>query len=520
MFARRSSVMTTSEENDNEEFDYQVTPGHSTQEDVGGDASNTQDVGDLESAVARARSLDKSPPQHLASDHASQAPTKQIGHFRIEKLVGRGGMGLVFLARDTKLGRNVAVKVPRVDLTNAPEMRERFFQEARLTSLLQHPNLIPVYEADIDGSTSYIASAWCDGPDLAAWLASQQQPCDLKLAAEIVAILAETMEYCHQQGVLHRDLKPSNIMLDNHPNQYVEGDHVGQLPFIPKITDFGLARLVQDSLDQTESSLLLGTPQYMAPEQAECRSKDIGPATDIYALGVVLYEMLTGRPPHEGDTAIEILDQIRHQSPTPIGRVRPDVPRDLIIITNKCLQKRTEDRFASAAELAADLRRFCNDEVITASDVPLLKRINRWSMKPERVRDAAVFTITQNAVLISWVVALAVIVIGTQDERFATEGFSKFFLTCATLSAQCMIHAAAAYFMLRGVRFANWACLVMALALFGGITCVLMGAPPMLKVYENNEVAKTFVYGLLGMVALSQLILQLLATRQSLSRTV
>jgi hypothetical protein len=307
-----------------------------------------------------------------------------LGRFRIRRELGRGGFGIVFLAEDPRLGREVALKVPRPELAGEPGLRQRFLREAHSAAALDHPNVASVYEAGEAEGLCYIASAYCPGGNLAAWLRRQPGPVPLRQAASLAATLAGAMQHAHERGVLHRDLKPSNILLAAPLGE------ASELEFVPKVTDFGLAKLLEGVDDDTTSGLLLGTPAYMAPEQAEGRTKSVGVATDVYAVGVILYELLTGRTPFHGPSLIMTLDQVRAAEPMAPRVLRPDVPLDLEVICLKCLQKSPRDRYASASALASDLHRFLRHEPILARPVGFATRAWRWCRRPERIRNAQV----------------------------------------------------------------------------------------------------------------------------------
>jgi WD40 repeat protein/tRNA A-37 threonylcarbamoyl transferase component Bud32 len=289
-------------------------------------------------------------------------PANAFGRFMIGRELGRGGFGVVFLAEDTLLKRPVALKLPRPETVADPSLRDRFLREARAAAGLQHPGIVPVYEAGEVGPVCYIAAAYCPGIDLARWLRANPGPVEPKLAASLSAALAEAVQHAHAHGILHRDLKPSNVLLESEP-----GPNGPRL--VPKLTDFGLARLLEADGEQTSSGVVLGTPLYMAPEQAEGRGDRVSAATDVYALGVILYELLTGLPPSRGTSLLQTLEQVRSAWPVPVRRLRAGVPRDLETVCLKCLHKEPHRRYASAAELAADLRRFLGGEPVRARPV-------------------------------------------------------------------------------------------------------------------------------------------------------
>jgi WD40 repeat protein/serine/threonine protein kinase len=246
-----------------------------------------------------------------------QGGISQVGRWQFLRELGRGGSGIVYLAWDPLLRREVAVKVPRPEVLLTPELRQRFLREAQAAAGFEHPNLVPVYEAGEVGPFCYIVSAYCRGTTLGTWLKQQAGFVAPRIAATLVAAVTDAVAYIHRRGVLHRDIKPNNILLQTEFTAEDTDEHRGREPaasplrssvssalnaLVPKLTDFGLAKQTRESGEETRSGTLLGTPLYMAPEQAEGRVRDIGSHTDLYALGVLLYELLTGRPPFLGDT--------------------------------------------------------------------------------------------------------------------------------------------------------------------------------------------------------------------------
>ncbi len=307
----------------------------------------------------------------------------RIGDFEIRRELGRGGYGVVFLAHDPRLGRWVALKVPRPEALVTPELRRRFLREAQAAGGLDHPNLVAVHEVGEDGPLCYIASSYCEGPTLAAWLAAQHDAVPCREAAHAIAGLADGVDYAHRRGVLHRDIKPSNVLLDGRLSESAACDPLSAplSDFNPRLTDFGLAKLLERDDGETRSGMLLGTPAYMAPEQATGRLREVCAATDVYGLGVLLYELLTAQAPFRGASDPDTLRRVCSDDPLPPSRHRSDVPRDLEAICLKCLSKMSESRYDSAADLARDLRRYLAGEPTVARPAKRVETTIKWARR-------------------------------------------------------------------------------------------------------------------------------------------
>ena len=272
---------------------------------------------------------------------------KEIGAYELLEPVGHGGMGIVYRAWQKSVGRLVAVKMIRTGVYATSETIQRFRLEAEAIGRLEHPNVVRLYEfAERDG-LPYFAMEWVEGGTLAVRL-QENGPLSFREAAELIRVLAATMEFAHRSQVLHRDLKPSNVLLSS--------------TGVPKIADFGIAKLLDVSGNLTYSDGLVGTPSYMAPEQAAGQVKNIGRWTDVYALGTILYETITGKPPYSSDDKIETMRLVREQPLKTPSRLRTDVPADLEAICVKCLEKVPVRRYASAQALADDLSQWLNNQ--------------------------------------------------------------------------------------------------------------------------------------------------------------
>jgi serine/threonine protein kinase/WD40 repeat protein len=322
------------------------------------------------------------------------AVPQRIGRFQIQNVIGEGSFGIVLAARDETLERDVAVKIPRPGILFTPELRLRFLREARAAAGLDHPNIIPLYEAGEENGTCFIASAHCQGPTLATWLKTREDAVPFPLAAWIMCELAGGVHHAHSCGVLHRDLKPSNVLLDRRrpvqcgngasSSAAIPGSAAGNdqditcFPFTPRVSDFGLAKFQNHNEQSTRSDIVMGTAAYMSPEQAEGRGHQIAPQSDVYSLGAMLYELLTGRPPLVGENELETLSRVVREEPIAPTRLRPRTPRDLETICLKCLHKEPLRRYATAQALADDLARYLQGKAILARPVGQSELVVRW----------------------------------------------------------------------------------------------------------------------------------------------
>jgi len=298
-----------------------------------------------------------------------EARQPRVAGFEILEVLGVGGMGIVYKARQVRLNRFVALKMIRAGAGARPQDLARFEAEALAVAAIEHPNIIRIFEIGEYGGMPFCSLEYLPGGSLAKKIGGKPQPVDE--AARIGQILASAMEVAHQRGIIHRDLKPANVLL--------AAD--GTL----KITDFGLVKRLEGDSSQTRSGTILGTPSYMAPEQARGETHKIGPAADQYALGAILYELLTGRPPFQGTSVLDTLDQVRKREPVPPSQLQPRMPRDIETICLKCLQKEPARRYADVSALAEDLRRFQAGKPIVARPVSQFERLWRWCRRNQAV---------------------------------------------------------------------------------------------------------------------------------------
>jgi WD40 repeat protein/tRNA A-37 threonylcarbamoyl transferase component Bud32 len=299
------------------------------------------------------------PPRPAPGDDTPQ----RIGDYEVLGEIAHGGMGVVYKARQRGLDRVVALKMIVSGGRARDEDRRRFRAEGEAVARLRHPNVVQVYEVGEHDGRPYLTMEYCDGGSLDAQL--DGTPWQPAKAAALVQTLAHAMQAAHAAGVVHRDLKPANVLLA------ADGT--------PKVSDFGLAKRL-DVAGQTQTGAVMGTPSYMAPEQAEGH-KDVGPAADIWALGAILYELLTGRPPFKGASVLETLEQVRTREPVTVRQLQPGVPRDLETVCHHSLHKDPRKRYASAAALAEDLRRFGAGEPVAARPVSAVGRAVRWARR-------------------------------------------------------------------------------------------------------------------------------------------
>jgi WD40 repeat protein/serine/threonine protein kinase len=369
-----------------------------------------------------------------------------LGRFRIRRELGSGGFGVVYLAHDPQLGREVALKVPRPESLLTVDLRARLNREARAAAALQHPNLVPLYEVGEAGPICFLVYAYCPGPTLADWLRLQSQPVPYQDAARLLSILADAVHHAHGHGVVHRDLKPANILLETSCEPLsspgvVEGtrsERAGKLPlsaFTPKVADFGLAKPIHDSLLAGDSTLtrvgaVVGTASYMAPEQASGRNRAIGPGADIYSLGAILYELLTARPPFQGESDVDTLLLVQAEEVIAPSRLRPKVPRDLETICVRCLEKEPSRRSSTAHALHEDLQLFLAGKPIRARPVGFSERLLRWCRRKPYVAALQAFSALTVIALLGLALAFAL------HQRNAAREIQKQFELAERRSAQ------------------------------------------------------------------------------------
>ncbi len=318
-----------------------------------------------------------------------------IGRFALERQLGSGSFGTVFIANDPKMSRKVAIKVAHIGAHASEQLRRRFLAEAHAAARMAHPNVVTVHECGEDDGLLYIVYQLCQGVTLSDWLADQPDRIEPRVAVEIVRQLAKGLAHAHVRGIVHRDMKPSNIVL------HQEGDVVAEhnssiIGFTPRITDFGLAHDLFAREDGSVGDNFLGTIDYMSPEQVQGGENSRSPTSDIYSLGVMMYRMLSGVLPSTGSNVLEILQRICSTEPIPIRYHNPSIPRDLAAICRKCLEKNPADRYQTCESLIADLNRWQSGLPIAARPRPIVERIGRAVAKAP-----VVFALAMSVLLIS-----------------------------------------------------------------------------------------------------------------------
>ncbi|TWT37286.1 Serine/threonine-protein kinase PrkC [Posidoniimonas corsicana] len=330
---------------------------------------------------------------------------RQVGGYTLRDVIGQGSFGVVYRADDPKNDRQVAIKIPRPEVILQTDRMQRFRREAAVAKSLDHPGIVPVYDTQLEGASPYIASAYVDGPDLGVWLDRAARPVDFLPAARFVAKLADAVHYAHDRGVTHRDLKPGNVLLESSASRPLSLDD-----YSPRLTDFGLAGTLSADGRSTRASMVIGTPYYMAPEQAAAAGGADSRPADIYSLGLLLFELITKRTPRKDATYHDVLSQLLSGAKQPdVREIRPDTPIALQAILNKCLQHHPRDRYALAADLADDLDRFVAGERVSVPPPRRTDKIVRWMRLPRSLEFAGKYALIFHTGTIVWLLLVTLL---------------------------------------------------------------------------------------------------------------
>ncbi|HMO91500.1 MAG TPA: protein kinase [Pirellulaceae bacterium] len=368
-------------------------------------------VHDYLNEVSHAPVGDTTAPSDAFNDWGQTSPDQadnRLGEYEILEQIGRGGMGVVYRARQVGLDRIVALKTIHQLESPSKDVLLRFRAEVDTIASLQHANIVQIYGAGISKNIPYFSMEYGAGGTLAQVI--RAHPLPPEAAARLTYSLARAMQYAHEQGVVHRDLKPANVLLAASQRDdaiaidvpsFSTNEQLRTAKFEPKLTDFGLAKRLQDDAQQTLPGATLGTPSYMAPEQAAHGGTAAGPAADIYSLGAILFDMLVGRPPFLAATPLETLERVKHDDPASIRGFQPHVPRDLELICLKCLHKDPARRYRSAGELADDLNRFLTGRPVQARPIGMVERLVKWSRRHPAAA-AFVVALMFGALGVSW----------------------------------------------------------------------------------------------------------------------
>ncbi len=419
--------------------------------------------------------------------------TGTVGRYELLRLVGRGGYGIVYLANDTLLGRQVAIKIARPELIACPDGLARFQRESRVAATLEHPGIVPVFDCGEDAGLHYYVMPYIDCGHLGQWQAQQAAPLDERLIAQLLFDLTEAVRYGHEHGIVHRDLKPQNIL--------IKPDASHPVGYRPLVLDFGLCGTADTSgLSTTQ---LAGTPRYMSPEQGMFGPRQVTERSDIYSLGVILYELITGQPPHLSSSLAEAMWMLHHTPIRSPRELRPTLSPYLELICLQCLRKDPQRRYSSAQALGDDLRSFLRGQTIAARPQSLWERIDFGIRFGDWEPRLGWGIIAVNALLFCWAFGGA-LVVGTRfsADPSVTKGFGEWlaFLTFFALP----LHSLGAVLGWTIVKRTTRDRLLLVAAILSALWTVYLwfvfqDERPFLSIYENQGYAQVMAFMLIAL---------------------
>lgn len=328
----------------------------------------------------------------------TQIRVEKFGPYTLQSVLGFGGCAIVYLAFDELHQRQVALKIPLPLNLLRGDVRQQFVQEAQAGTRLAHPHIVQTFEAGEIEQVPFIATEYCSGPTLLEWLRKNGALTPMA-AAKLMSQLADAVQYSHDQGILHRDLKPANVLL--YPNAADNKEH---FHFIPRLSDFGMSKLIELVNSSVRSSVIVGTPLYMAPEQVDERDGRSGPSMDVFGLGAILYESLVNRPPFSGSSIFSVINTIRSGERITL-QMEKHIPQDLAAICEKCLSIDPADRYSSAAEVKQELDLFLASKKISTRRRGFLYSLQYFLKSKQRIREAVGFVVLSHAAILLWIVA-------------------------------------------------------------------------------------------------------------------
>ncbi len=427
----------------------------------------------------------------------------KVGRYVLQRVIGRGAFGIVYKAHDPDLNRPVAIKIPRPDVLLDNDRLARFESEVQACARLDHPGIVPLYEADLSRAVPYMASAYCPGPNLQQWMDEAGGSCSIDAAVAFIEKVARAVQYAHENGIIHRDLKPGNILLV--PNDPESSSLTTLNDFQPRLTDFGLAQMTH-GLHESQSSLIIGTPLYMSPEQAESRD-DVGPGSDVFGLGAILYHLLTGVAPFAARNYAAVLSRLREDTPVSVAALRAEVDVDLETVCLKCLQRDPADRYLSAGELADDLLRCRNRQPILGRRLSLLQRVRRWSLQSARVNEATISIVVLAAIRLLFGPGALIMALASQDVSVTRLEIAEIFLANVLFimpNDLWTIWAARRNHANRSPTRLYW--IGLGASVVGCVLMILisMGIAPASEWYRRSLGARILVFGLMAMIFYAQ----------------